>query len=106
MPLTISLVVQDRTATIAMDGDLDAQTAPIFQEQAQRAAEQHPQRLVLDMTRLGYMSSAGLRQLVYAQQKLDDDVQIVLLGANPHIEQTIRLVGLEQSVTFADSIPE
>ncbi len=63
-------------------------------------------RLVLDLRKLDYLSSAGLRQLVYAQQKLSDDVRIVLVGASPRVTQTIQLVGFDQSVTLTDRLPE
>jgi anti-anti-sigma factor len=106
MTLDATLSMRKNTAVIALDGDLDAATAQVFQNQAERAAEQRPDRLVLDMRKLGYLSSAGLRQLVYARQKMDDDVHVVLVGANEQVTQVIRLVGFEQSVIFSDDMPE
>jgi len=43
---------------------------------------------------------------VYARQKMDDSVHVVLVGANDRVTQTIRLVGFDQSVTFSDQMPE
>ena len=106
MTLDATLSMQENTAVIALNGDLDAVSAPLFQNQAERAALHRPERLVLDMRELGYLSSAGLRQLVYARQKMDDDVHVVLVGANEQVTPVIRLVGFEQSVTFSDDMPE
>ncbi len=106
MALNATLGMREETAIIVLDGDLDAATAPILQEKVERAAEHNPNRLVFDMTKLAYLSSAGLRQLVYARQKMDDSVHVVLVGANDRVTQTIRLVGFDQSVTFSDQMPE
>jgi anti-anti-sigma factor len=91
---------------ITLTGELDALTAWVFREEVERAAEAELDKLVLDMTELSYLSSAGLRGLVFARQKMADEVQIVLVGANNAVEQTIRLVGFHQSVVFSDRLPE
>jgi anti-anti-sigma factor len=106
MPLQTTSNTNADSVVITLVGDLDAAGAPILQDDVERALQQDVKRLVLDLSGLNYLSSAGLRQLVYAQQKMDDDVQIVLVGANARVTQTIRLVGFDQSVTMADRIPE
>jgi anti-anti-sigma factor len=103
---TASLSTRNSMAIIKVTGDLDASTVDLFREKVDDAVQHSPEQLVLDMRRLHYISSAGLRQLVYARQKMNDDVTITLVGANENVERTIRLVGLDQSVTFADEIPE
>jgi anti-anti-sigma factor len=105
MAFTASLTVRDTVAIITMEGDLDAATAPVFQERIAGAAQSEPTLLVLDMAGLRYLSSAGQRQLVVARQKMNDDVRLVLVGASPSVAETIRLVGFDQSVTFTDRLP-
>jgi len=94
------------SVVINLVGDLDAAGAPILQGDVERALQQDVKRLVLDLRELNYLSSAGLRQLVFAQQKMADDVEIVLVGASARVAQTISLVGFDQSVTMTDRIPE
>ncbi|MEU8261549.1 STAS domain-containing protein [Micromonospora sp. NPDC048999] len=106
MGFTATLSTRDETAIIVLNGDLDANGAPVLQENVDRAATHHPRRLVLEMSKLDYLSSAGLRQLIYARQKMDDDVRVVLVGVSKRVAQTIRLVGFDQSVTFSDNVPE
>jgi anti-anti-sigma factor len=106
MAFNASLRRNGGTAVITLEGELNTQTAPVFQDEVEHAATGDVEQLVLDMTRLSYLSSAGLRGLVFARQKMADDVQIVLVGVNESVEQTIRLVGFHQSVVFSDSIPE
>ncbi|MER6513610.1 anti-sigma factor antagonist [Nonomuraea sp. NPDC001636] len=106
MSFTAILTHDGSTALITLEGELDALTAETFRREVERAAEAAAELLVLEMSQLSYMSSAGLRGLVFARQKLADDVRIVLVGANDAIEQTIRLVGFHHSVDFSDAIPE
>ncbi|RZU51399.1 anti-anti-sigma factor [Krasilnikovia cinnamomea] len=106
MPLTTTSTSTADSVVITLVGDLDAAGAPILADDVERALQRDVKRLVLDLNELNYLSSAGLRQLVYAQQKMNDDVQIVLVGANTRVAQTIRLVGFDQSVVMTDQLPE
>jgi anti-anti-sigma factor len=106
MPFVATSSRNGGTALIRLEGELDALTAPDFQVEVDRAAEGEVDRLVLDMTSLTYLSSAGLRALVFARQKMADDVKIVLVSVSEEVEQTIRLVGFHRSVSFSDQIPE
>jgi anti-anti-sigma factor len=106
MTFSASLSTRAEVAVIKANGDLDAISAAMFREKIDAAAESAPAQLVLDVRRLRYISSAGLRQLVYARQKMPDDVSITLVGASDDVAKTIRLVGLDQSMIFTDQIPE
>jgi len=106
MPFAATSSRNGGTALIRLVGELDALTVPEFQQEVDRAAQGVVDRLVLDMTSLTYLSSAGLRALVFARQKMADDVKIVLVSVSEEVEETIRLVGFHRSVTFSDQIPE
>lgn len=106
MAFNVSSQTQDGTTVLALAGDLDATTAIQFQDCLDAAVRPELRRLVLDMRDLGYLSSAGLRQLIYARQNLADEVRVVLVGTNERVRRTIELVGFDQSVTFVDQIPE
>jgi anti-anti-sigma factor len=106
MAFNASYRVNNGTVIIALEGDLDALSAPVFQENVDQSVGPDLNRLVLDMSKLDYISSAGLRQIIYARQKMNDDVRVVLVGANQRVTETIKLVGFDQSVTFSDQLPE
>jgi anti-anti-sigma factor len=101
-----NLIRNGNTVVITLDGELDASTASHFRKQVDVAAEGGVERLVLDMANLTYLSSAGLRGLVFARQKMDDGVSIILVQASDEVERTIRMVGFHHSVDFADQVPE
>jgi anti-anti-sigma factor len=49
------------------------------------------------------MSSAGLRCLVFAHQKMADDVRITVVGVQAQVAETIRLVGFDHSIDLQEA---
>jgi anti-anti-sigma factor len=89
--------------TIQMSGDLDASSAPSFHEILQQAVSGSPKQLVLAMHNLTYISSAGVRGLVFARQKMGDDVEVIVEGANESVAETIRMTGMQHAITIRES---
>ena len=89
--------------TIRLVGELDGRAAGGFNDVIVEAAARPMRRLVLLMDELTYMSSAGLRCLVFAQQKLEQGTEIVLVGTREEVAETIRLTGFDQSVTMRET---
>lgn len=106
MAFTASLRTRPGIVILDLEGDLDSTTAPEFRIKVEEAAAVDAQQLVLDMTRLAYLSSAGLRGLVFARQKMSAGTGLVLVGANAAVTETIRLTGFDHSVTFSERVPE
>lgn len=48
------------------------------------------------------MASAGLRSLVFAQQKVGSGVAIKVVGAIEPVSRTIRTAGLDRSIQLSD----
>lgn len=48
------------------------------------------------------MASAGLRSLVFAQQKVANNVTIKVVGAIEPVSRTIRTAGLDRSIVLSD----
>lgn len=90
-------------ATISLRGDLDAAAAPTLQAEVEKAAKEHPRRLVFMMENLDYMASAGLRMLIFAKQKMGADVGIFVVGAQDIVRDTIEKTGFDRSVVMLDT---
>jgi anti-anti-sigma factor len=104
MAFTINLEMTDQSiAKITLAGELDASVAPAFKAEIEKAAAQQAKRLVLLMPELDYMSSAGLRTLVFARQKMGATVDIYIVGAQESVLETIQMTGFHHSVTLLDS---
>ncbi len=102
MPFTSSLTMQQTIALITLAGELDAAAAPLFRADVEKAAETHPEKLVLLMQDLSYMASAGLRALIFAKQKMGPNTEIIVVGVQEPVWETIQLTGFNNSITTAD----
>jgi anti-anti-sigma factor len=103
MAFNVSLEMTDKDiAKITLSGDLDGSVAPEFRTEIENAVAQNAKRLVLLMQDLGYMSSAGLRVLVFAKQKMGSDVDIYVVGAQEQVMEPIIMTGLRHSLVILD----
>lgn len=98
MAFNAQLEFQNGAAIITLSGELDASVAGEFRVKIEEAAAEKPGRLVLMLSELIYMSSAGLRTLVFAKQKMGQSVQIYVVGASEAVEEPIKQTGFHHSV--------
>lgn len=95
-------VTETGIAKITLSGEMDGTVAPQFKTTVEAAAAQGAKRLVLMMDDLSYMSSAGIRVLIFAKQKMGAGVDIYVIGAQEQIVDTLEMTGLQHSVVMLD----
>lgn len=95
-------IIPNNIAKITLIGELDGSVAQEFKEKVEEAANQKAQRLVLMMEELAYMSSAGLRVLVFAKQKMGSAVDIYMVGVQETVMEPIKMTGLDRSVILLE----
>lgn len=92
-----------KIAKIALTGDLDASSAATFKADIEKAAAAGIKKLVLLLSGLDYMASAGLRVLVFAKQKMGTGVEIYMVGVHEAVMEVVTMTGMQHSVTLLDS---
>jgi anti-anti-sigma factor len=100
MTLRTHTTIDDGVAHVVLTGEADSDAAPALTRALEPITRAQPRRLVLDLTGLTYLSSAGLRCLVNTHQALGRGVEMVLSGASEDVADTIRLTGFDLSVTL------
>ena len=85
-------------AEITLAGELYAGTAPLFEAELDKAVARKPKRLVLFMSKLGFMASIGVREILLAKQKLGKEADIYVIAPQEQILDTIKRTGLERSL--------
>ncbi|MZD04654.1 anti-sigma factor antagonist [Streptomyces sp. SID5785] len=103
MTFDVQMRINDNVATIKVTGDLDAATAGSFHDTVSRAADAGAVELVIRAEKLDYLSSAGLRSLVFARQKMGEGVRVAVVGASDPVARTIRLAGFDRSIDLVDA---
>lgn len=99
MAFTATLEIpSEAIAKIILSGELDANTAAAFKEKVEKATTNSIKRLILDMSDLEYMASAGLRVLIYAKQKIGMDTDFYVVSPQDPVLHTLTMTGFDQSV--------
>jgi anti-anti-sigma factor len=91
---------------IFLQGELDASSAAQFKDTVEQAAAKNPKRLILFMNELDFMASAGLRILIFAKQKMGQDVDIYIIGSKGPVLSTLEMSGFHRSVYVQDTFSE
>jgi anti-anti-sigma factor len=91
----------DRRARLVLQGDLDMATAPTFAERLAEACRDKPAELRIDVTKLIYIDSSGLREFVRAAELCArNDTKLRIVGATRVVHQVFALTGLADEFSF------
>ena len=81
------------TLTITMEGRLDTVTTPDL-EQELKSQLDGTTELILDFGGVGFVSSAGLRTILWAQKQMPNKSGITLKNVNENVREVFVLTGL------------
>jgi len=88
-------------------GRVDSTTAPLLQERLVSLMNGPQTRIVIDFTRLEYISSAGFRVLLLAAKRAEQNgSSLVLCGISGKVRQLFDLGGFLDLFTMASSREE
>jgi anti-sigma B factor antagonist len=98
--------VRGDVAVVTLDGRLDSRTAPAVQEDLGELVLRHP-LVLLDLTPLSYMSSAGLRVLLLAYRQAQRLGAHLVLVADPGpVREVMRATGFLDFFTVTDTVTD
>jgi anti-anti-sigma factor len=101
MPLEIRTAIE-----ITLSGDLDAASAPEFERALEAAAMSKPMVLVLRFRDLAYLSSRGVRALLYAKQRLMPPRSVIYVIAPPEgVRAVLEQTRLHQGLIIQEEYP-
>lgn len=101
---TVAIDEEASVARVALDGALNTDTAPDFEQRLQEVMEGGYQLTVLDMKDLDYISSAGLRVIFKAaKQTTSAGRRLAAANRKPHIDKVFEILkALPDMAVFAN----
>ena len=81
--------------TVVVSGELDLVTTPALTAHLTQILENEPQRLVFDMTRVGFIDCAAARLIASAGQFLPHNQRPVIRFPSPLVRRVLELTGLD-----------
>ena len=89
---------------IKLIGDIDARTTPAIQQEILAIAAVNRQ-IILDMSRVAYMSSAGLRMLLLLYRMTDSHAtNLIAIGLTEDIRDMMQITGFLNFFTTCDTL--
>jgi anti-anti-sigma factor len=105
MALEINPTLTGTTARLELVGELDGKIAPAVREAVDKLLSGSPQILILDVADLTFMSSAGLRVLIFAKQK-QPNLKIYVVKPQAPVIDTLRKTGFYDAVYVTETEPD
>jgi len=98
---------EDDLVVVSLAGELDLAGAPELAQALARIVDAGAGRVVVDLTRLAFLDSTGLRELIVAAKALQArDASLTLAGPRPNVQRLFDIVRLSETLAIAPSLED
>ena len=98
--MTIAKQQNGTTLTLALEGRLDTMTAPELEAELNKSLG-GVDRLILDLAKLDYISSAGLRVLLSAHKAMTPKSGMQVQNVNEVVQEVFEVTGFSDILDIA-----
>lgn len=92
----------DETLQVILVSELSARNALELQQKLNAYRDQPIRKIVFDATDLLYLSSAGVRIIMFASKRFASSPEVEMLNCAKEIYDTLYLVGLTEVIKFVE----
>lgn len=94
--MDIKKIKENDSTIYVLDGRMDTQSSPDIQLKFEEGLNQGEKKIILDMSKVQYLSSAGLRVILWLQKKLvalDNNNFLTLINVDDEIYEILEMTG-------------
>ncbi|ORM34984.1 STAS domain-containing protein [Williamsia sp. 1135] len=102
-------IAADRTGglvVLTVRGSIDILTVPQLADAVREAMSGVPAGLIIDITAVDFLSSAGMAALVTAHENIAPTSRFGVVADGPATARPMRLVGLDETITMYSTVDE
>lgn len=98
--LTAKYIISEETVTVSLSGEIDHHSARVLREEIDRKLDElRPQKLILDMSGIGFMDSSGLGLILGRHTKMKAfGGNLTLLDPSKGVERVLRLATADKII--------
>jgi anti-sigma B factor antagonist len=101
--LDVSTEDRDGLVHVALVGELDLSTVAKVQEELRRAEARSPATLVVDLSKLTFLDSTGLRCIVTADERARDEGRRIVIVRGPDaVQRVFAITKLDDRLEMVD----
>ena len=97
--MTITKNLNGTTLEVALEGRLDTVTAPDLEAELKKSLD-GVEALIIDFTNVEYISSAGLRVLLYAHNAMYGKGTMKVVNANEIVSEVFEVTGFKEVINI------
>lgn len=101
--LTVAVEHEDHSTVLVVTGELDMQTTPKLGNALGQALRERPVLLVVDLSGVDFLGSAGLTALLDAQHSAGEHTRLRLVANSRITLRPIQITGLDQRLSVYPS---
>ncbi len=105
-PFAIQSAFEHDLSIIRLEGFVDAHTAPEFEQTVQSEIDAGRYRIVVDCSKLNYISSAGLGVFMsFVEEVREQGGDLKICGLVPKVRHTFEILGFQDLYDMLDDLP-
>jgi anti-sigma B factor antagonist len=102
-PFSVTIEEHGDAVHVVMSGELDISTAQRLEDDLKRVEADRPATVVLDLQKLTFMDSTGLRLLIMADSRARaEERRLVIVQGNEMVQRVMRLTRLDERLTIVE----
>ena len=105
--MNITTLKEDQFYTISIDGELDASSSIMLDNTLTEAFSKKENKILVDCSRLNYISSAGLGVFMsYLQDFENNGISMALFNVSDKVKNVFTILGLDNLIKIVSSKEE
>jgi anti-sigma B factor antagonist len=96
----ITVTWHDGVVVVGVAGELDMVTAPRLTESIQDTLRNEPSSVIVDLTDVEFLASAGMTVLIAAHDHSGESVQFAVVADGPATGRPMHLIGVDTLLTI------
>lgn len=104
--MTTSVSVHDEATVLTVAGEVDLATAPALESAIEAALGGKPTALIIDLSQVSFLASAGMAALVGAHQRAGESTRIAVVADGPATGRQLKMTSLDQVFSLHPNLDE
>ena len=104
MKVDFEVIKDGTTLNIQLGNELSVVNAPLLTEELSKYVGQDIEKVVFDASGLTFLSSSGIRSLLFAYQDIGHQPEVVFVNCPKEIQQVLDIVGLTTIIRFEEDM--
>ncbi|MBF6331299.1 STAS domain-containing protein [Nocardia transvalensis] len=104
--MTTSVSVHDEATVLTVAGEVDLATAPALENAIEATLGGKPAALIIDLSQVTFLASAGMAALVAAHQRAGASTRIAVVADGPATSRQLKMTNLDQVFALYPTLEE